>query len=151
MAEGDYSNLVWDHFDHPRHAGALDERSSSVGTGLVSNPFQGDAIKLQFEVTAQGIIAAARFKAHGGVATLAAASLVTEWLVDKSLAEATAIDHRVIAAALELPAAALPAAVLAESALKAALADYAARQYVGAVREPPLPDAAIRLKCVTRN
>ena len=127
MAEDDYSDLVWDHFDHPRHAGALDERSNRVGTGLVSNPFQGDVIKLQIEVT-QGVIAAARFKAHGGVATLAAASLVTEWLVDKSLAEATAIDHRAIATALDLPAAAFPAAVLAESALQAALADYAAKQ-----------------------
>ena len=127
MAEGDYSDLVWDHFDHPRHAGALDERSSSVGTGLVSNPFQGDVIKLQIEVT-QGVIAAARFKAHGGVATLAAASLVTEWLEGRQLAETAAIDHRAIATALDLPAAALPAAVLAESALKAAIADYAARQ-----------------------
>ena len=128
MDEGDYSDLVWDHFDHPRHAGVLDEHSSTVGTGLVGNPFQGTVIRLQIEVTAQGVIAAARFKAHGGVATLAAASLVTEWLVDKPLAEAAAIDHRAIAAALDLPAAALPAAVLAESALRAALADYAARQ-----------------------
>ena len=127
MAEGDYSDLVWDHFDHPRHAGALDERSSSVGTGLVSNPFQGDVIKLQIEVT-QGVIAAAKFKAHGGVATLAAASLVTEWLEGRQLAETAAIDHRAITTALDLPAAALPAAVLAESALKPAIADYAARQ-----------------------
>jgi len=128
VAEGDYSDLVWDHFDHPRHAGALDEYSSSVGTGLVGNPFQGDVIKLQIEVTAQSVIAVARFKAHGGVATLAAASLVTEWLEGKPLAEAAAIDHRAIATALDLPAAAIHAAVLAESALRAALADYAARQ-----------------------
>jgi len=128
VAEDDYSDLVWNHFDHPRHAGALDECSNRVGTGLVDNSFQGDVIRVQIEVTAQGVIATARFKAHGGVATLAAASLVTEWLVDKSLAEATAIDHRAIATALDLPAAALPAAVLAESALKAAIADYAARQ-----------------------
>ena len=77
VAEGDYSNLVWDHFDHPRHAGALDERSSSVGTGLVSNPFQGDAIKLQFEVTAQGIIAAARCGRRGRAAVRDAERLQT--------------------------------------------------------------------------
>ena len=128
MAEGDYSDLVWDHFDHPRHAGALDEFSGRVGTGLVSNPFQGDVIKLQIEVTAQGVIAAARFKAHGGVATLAAASLVSEWLEGRKLAETAAIDHRAIATALDLPAVAFPAAVLAATAIQAALADYAARQ-----------------------
>ncbi len=127
MTEADYSDLVWDHFDHPRHPGALDERSSRVGTGRVDNPFQGEVIQLQIEV-AQEVITAARFKAHGGVATLAAASLVTEWLEGRKLAEAAAIDHRVIAAALDLPAAAFPAAVLTESALRAALADYAAKQ-----------------------
>jgi nitrogen fixation NifU-like protein len=119
--------LVWDHFDHPRHSGALDERSSLVGTGLVDNPFQGEVIQLQIEVI-QGVITATRFKAHGGVATLAAASLVTEWLEGRKLTEAAAIDHRAIAVALDLPAAALPAVVLAESALRAALADYAAKQ-----------------------
>lgn len=128
VGEGDYSDLVWDHFDHPRHVGALDEHSSAVGTGLADNPFQGDVIKLQIEVTAQGVIAAARFKAHGGVATLAAASLVTEWLEGRPLAETAAIDHRAIATALDLLATAIPAAVLAESALRAALADYAAKQ-----------------------
>ena len=127
MAEADYSDLVWDHFDHPRHPGALDERSRRVGTGLVDNPFQGEVIQLQIEVT-QEVITAARFKAHGSVATLAAASLVAEWLEGRKLAEAAAIDHRAIAVALDLPAAALPAAVLAESALRAALADYAAKQ-----------------------
>ena len=128
VAEDDYSDLVWDHFDHPRHAGALDEHSSAVGTGRVDNPFQGDVIELQIEVTAQGVIAAARFKAHGGVATLAAASLVTEWLEGRPLAETAAIDHRAIATALDLPAAAIPAAVLAEKAIQAAVADYAAKQ-----------------------
>ena len=127
MAEVDYSDLVWDHFDHPRHPGVLDERSSCVGTGRVDNPFQGEVIQLQIEVI-QEVIMAARFKAHGGVATLAAASLVTEWLEGGTLAGAAAIDHRAIAAALALPAAALPATVLAEAALRAALADYAAKQ-----------------------
>lgn len=127
MAEADYSDLVWDHFDHPRHPDVLDENSNHVGTGLVDNPFQGDAIQVQIEVI-QEVITVARFKAHGGVATLAAASLMAEWLEGRKLAEAAAIDHRAIAAALALPAVALPAAVLAESALRAALADYAAKQ-----------------------
>src|SRR5512144_1794904 len=127
MAEYDYSDLVWNHFDHPRHPGMLDECSSHVGTGLVDNPFQGEVIQLQIELTRE-VITAARFKAHGGVATLAAASLVTEWLEGRKLAEIATIDHRAITTALDLPAAALPAAVLAESALRAALADYAAKQ-----------------------
>ena len=110
MVEDDYSALVWDHFDHPGHSGALDERSSHVGTGRVDNPFQDQVIQLQIEVI-QEMITASRFKAHGGVATLAAASLVTEWLEGRTLAEAAAIDHRAIAVALDLPAAALPAAV----------------------------------------
>ncbi|HYQ91397.1 MAG TPA: iron-sulfur cluster assembly scaffold protein [Candidatus Competibacteraceae bacterium] len=127
MAEADYSDLVWDHFDHPRHSGALDESSSRVGTGRVDNPFQDEVLQVQIEVI-QEVITAARFKAHGGVATLAAASLVTEWLEGRTLAEAAAIDHRAIAMALDLPVAALPASILAEAALRAALADYAAKQ-----------------------
>ncbi|MFO1430939.1 MAG: iron-sulfur cluster assembly scaffold protein [Candidatus Competibacteraceae bacterium] len=127
MTEVDYSDLVWDHFDHPRHPGTLDECSRHVGTGRVDNPFQDEVIHVQIEVV-QEVITSVRFKAHGGVATLAAASLMTEWLEGRTLAEAAAIDHRAIATALDLPAAALPAAVLAEAALRAALAEYAAKQ-----------------------
>jgi nitrogen fixation NifU-like protein len=123
-----YSDIIRDHFDHPRHVGAFDPGTAAVGTGMVGNPFQGDVLKLQIQVNAQGVIAAARFKAYGDVPTIAAGSLVTGWLTGRSLAEAGKISNREIAAALALPPEKIHCAVLAEAAIKAAIADYVARQ-----------------------
>jgi nitrogen fixation NifU-like protein len=127
---GNSSDKIRDHFEYPRNVRTFDQDAVDVGTGIVGNPFQGDVIKLQIKVNTGGVIAAAGFKAYGGVPTIAAGSLVTEWLQGRTLAEAGAISNGAIAEALSLPPEQIHCAVLVEAAIQAAIADYAAKQSV---------------------
>ena len=59
-----YSEKVIEHFEKPRNIGSLDNRSKSVGSGLVGAPECGDVMKLQIQVNEEtGVIEDAKFKA----------------------------------------------------------------------------------------
>lgn len=123
-----YSDLVLDHFQRPRNVGSLAQGDSSVGTGLVGSVAAGDIIKLQIRVGAEDVIQRACFRAYGSCATIAAASLVTEWLQGKTLVAAGDIANRQIAATLALPPLKIHCSVLAEEAIRAAIDDYMAKK-----------------------
>jgi len=119
-----YSDKVVDHYEHPRNVGSLDKDSGSVGTGLVGAPACGDVMKLQIQVSADGIIEDAKFKTFGCGSAIASSSLVTEWVKGKTLDEAAAIKNTDIAQELALPPVKIHCSVLAEDAIKAAISDY---------------------------
>ena len=123
-----YSEELIDHYEQPRNVGSLDKNDEDVGTGLVGAPACGDVMKLQIRVNAQGIIEEARFKTFGCGSAIASSSLVTEWVKGKSLDEAMAIKNTQIAQHLSLPPVKIHCSVLAEDAIKAAIADYRAKQ-----------------------
>lgn len=123
-----YSATLIDHCDNPRHVGSFDRTDPAVGTAMVGTPASGEVIKLQIRVdAATGRISAACFRAQGSGATIAAGSLVAEWLACKTLDEALRIDNQQIARALELPPLKLHCAMLAEDAIQAAVQDYRGR------------------------
>ncbi len=124
-----YSNKVIDHYEHPRNVGALDKNDAQVGTGLVGAPACGDVMKLQIKVGNDGIIEDAKFKTYGCGSAIASSSLVTEWLKGKNLEQAQEIKNSTIAAELELPPVKIHCSVLAEDAIKAAIADYRAKNH----------------------
>jgi len=119
-----YSSKVIDHYEHPRNVGVLDKNNPHVGTGLVGAPACGDVMKLQIEVSNDGIITDAKFKTYGCGSAIASSSLVTEWLKGKTLNEAVQIKNSQIAEELELPPVKIHCSVLAEDAIKAAIVDY---------------------------
>jgi nitrogen fixation NifU-like protein len=121
-----YSNQVIDHYENPRNVGSLDKNSPKVGTGMVGAPACGDVMKLQIEVD-NGIITDAKFKTYGCGSAIASSSLVTEWLKGKNLDEAQAIKNSDIAVELALPPVKIHCSILAEDAIKAAVADYKAK------------------------
>ena len=125
-----YSEELIDHYEKPRNVGSLDKNDGDVGTGLVGAPACGDVMKLQIKVNAQGIIEEARFKTFGCGSAIASSSLVTEWVKGKSLDEAMSIKNTQIAQHLSLPPVKIHCSVLAEDAIKAAVADYRAKQPV---------------------
>jgi nitrogen fixation NifU-like protein len=125
-----YSHMIWDHYKQPRNVGVLSEYDPSVGTGKVGTLLQGDVLQLQIKVAMTKHIEMARFKMQGGVAGIAAASLITEWVQGKSVQDALAIHSSQIADALALAPVKIHCAVLAEQALQAALADWQAKQSV---------------------
>ena len=119
-----YSEKVIDHYERPRNIGSLDSRSNSVGTGLVGAPECGDVMKLQIEVYEKGTIVDAKFKTFGCGSAIAASSLATEWVKDRSVNEAETIKNVDIVEELSLPPVKIHCSVLAEDAIKAAIKDY---------------------------
>ena len=119
-----YSDKVLDHYENPRNVGNLDKDAKNVGTGMVGAPACGDVMRLQIQVSDNGIIEDARFKTYGCGSAIASSSLVTEWLKGKTLDEASAIKIKDIAEELALPPVKVHCSVLAEDAIKAAIEDY---------------------------
>ena len=118
-----YSEKVIDHYEKPRNIGSMDKRSTSVGTGLVGAPECGDVMKLQIMVENDKIIDA-KFKTFGCGSAIAASSLATEWIKDKSIDEAMELDNTQIVEELSLPPVKIHCSVLAEDAIKSAITDY---------------------------
>jgi len=89
-----YTQKVVDHFENPRNVGSLDKEASNVGTGLVGAPECGDVMKLQIQVNDEtGKIEDARFKTFGCGSAIAASSLATEWVKDKTIDEALEVKN----------------------------------------------------------
>jgi nitrogen fixation NifU-like protein len=121
-----YSDKVIDHYENPRNVGSLDKNDTSVGTGLVGAPACGDVMKLQIKVE-NGIIQDAKFKTFGCGSAIASSSLVTEWVKGMSIEKAMTLKNSDIAEELNLPPVKIHCSVLAEDAIKAAIADYKAK------------------------
>ena len=118
-----YSEKVLDHYEKPRNIGSMDNRSKSVGTGLVGAPECGDVMKLQIKVENNKIVDA-KFKTFGCGSAIASSSLATEWVKGKTIEEAKTIRNTDIVKELSLPPVKIHCSVLAEDAIKAAIADY---------------------------
>lgn len=119
-----YSDKVIDHYENPRNVGNLDKAAKNVGTGMVGAPACGDVMRLQIQVSDDGIIEDAKFKTYGCGSAIASSSLVTEWLKGKTLDQAAAIKNKDIANELALPPVKVHCSLLAEDAIKAAIEDY---------------------------
>ena len=119
-----YSEKVLEHYERPHNVGSLDSGSNRVGTGLVGAPECGDVMKLQIEVDGDNKIIDAKFKTFGCGSAIAASSLATEWIKNKSVDEASMINNTEIVEELSLPPVKIHCSVLAEDAIKAAIKDY---------------------------
>jgi nitrogen fixation NifU-like protein len=119
-----YSDKVIDHYENPRNVGKFDEADNSIGTGMVGAPACGDVMRLQIQVSDDGIIEDAKFKTYGCGSAIASSSLLTEWVKGKNLDEAASIKNTEIAQELSLPPVKIHCSVLAEDAIKAAVQNY---------------------------
>jgi len=119
-----YSDKVLEHYERPHNVGSLDSRSNRVGTGLVGAPECGDVMKLQIQVDEHNKIIDAKFKTFGCGSAIAASSLATEWIKNKTVDEASMIQNTEIVEELSLPPVKIHCSVLAEDAIKAAIKDY---------------------------
>ena len=119
-----YSEKVIEHYERPNNVGSLDSGNKSVGTGLVGAPECGDVMKLQIQVDDDNKIVDAKFKTFGCGSAIAASSLATEWIKNKTVDEASMIRNTEIVEELSLPPVKIHCSVLAEDAIKAAIRDY---------------------------
>jgi nitrogen fixation NifU-like protein len=123
-----YSDKVIDHYENPRNVGSFGKEEEGVGTGMVGAPACGDVMKLQIKVSKDGIIQDAKFKTYGCGSAIASSSLVTEWVKGMHIDQASALKNSDIAEELALPPVKIHCSILAEDAIKAAVADYKAKQ-----------------------
>ena len=119
-----YSDKVIDHYENPRNVGKMNDKDANVGTGMVGAPACGDVMRLQIQVSDEGVIEDAKFKTFGCGSAIASSSLATEWLKGKTVDEAQEIKNTQIVEELNLPPVKIHCSVLAEDAIKAALNDY---------------------------
>jgi nitrogen fixation protein NifU and related proteins len=111
-----YSEIVMDHFRNPHNVGALER---ATATAEVVNPVCGDILRLSVRVE-EGRIVAARFKTQGCVTSIAASSMLTDWLTDKTVADARQLTPEKISESLGgLPPATFHAAQLCADAFAA--------------------------------
>ena len=109
-----YSAVVLEHSEHPRNLGDLPDATNTVN---VTNPVCGDELRLAVLIE-DGRVAAARFGIRGCKAAIASASLLTELILGKTIAEIRGITAEQISQALGgLPAATRHGSQLAEDAL----------------------------------
>ena len=108
--------------------GRLDASSKSVGTGMVGAPACGDVMRLQIEVSEDGLITDCKFKTYGCGSAIASSQQMIEMLKGKTLAEAKQIKDKDIAKVLELPPIKIHCSVLAEDSIKKAIEDYESKK-----------------------
>ena len=80
-----YQEVILDHSRHPRHFGVL-EAPTHTGEGY--NPLCGDRVKLFLVVDGEGRITDVKFDGKGCAISQASASLMTDMLAGRSVAEA---------------------------------------------------------------
>ena len=111
-----FTNAVLDHFRNPRNAGDLPGADAKVE---VSNPVCGDILQLSVRME-DGRIAEVRFLCRGCTTAIACASLLTEQLRGRTLAESTSVTPESLSTALGgLPLTTFHGAQLAADALRA--------------------------------
>jgi nitrogen fixation protein NifU and related proteins len=109
---------ILEHFRNPHNAGNLTDPSAEVE---VTNPVCGDTMRLSIRVK-DGRVAEARFKTQGCVASIAAGSVLTDLLANRTLGEVREITALRISEELgQLPPTTMHAAELAMDALTAVL------------------------------
>ncbi|MFT3684532.1 MAG: Fe-S cluster assembly scaffold IscU [Phycisphaerales bacterium] len=128
-----YGPKIIDHYERPRNVGNFGTQSEmkadkKIGVGLVGAPECGDVMQLAIKVNPQtGVIEDAKFKTFGCGSAIASSSLATEWLKGRTLEQANDLKNTEIVEELSLPPVKIHCSVLAEDAIKAALADYRAK------------------------
>jgi nitrogen fixation protein NifU and related proteins len=91
-----YSEIVLDHFEHPRNVGEL---PSPDAEARLEHPVCGDIMSLAVKM-ADGRIDQVRYRTRGCVASIAAGSCLTELIQGKSLADASALRREHLLEAL---------------------------------------------------
>jgi nitrogen fixation NifU-like protein len=88
-----YQEVILDHAKRPRNKGCMCD-ASHCAQGF--NPLCGDEVKVCVNVT-DGRLACIRFDGHGCAISTASASLMTEAVDGKTVEEALALSHEVLA------------------------------------------------------
>ena len=127
-----YSEIVLDHFNHPRNTGVIEDAD---GIGEVGNPVCGDMMTFYIKVK-DNRLEDVKFQTFGCVAAIAVSSMVSEMAKGKDLEEAKKITNKQVAEVLGgLPPNKLHCSNLVAEALTLAIKNYQEKQ-AGAAAAP---------------
>lgn len=115
-----YRDFILDHYRNPRNAGTLEHPDASFED---NNPLCGDKIRIDVALK-DGVVADIKFQGRGCAISQASASLLTETVKGKTLADIAQIGKEQVLENLGIPisAARLKCALLGLKVLKTALA-----------------------------
>ncbi len=99
-APGPYQAQILEHYKHPHNRGVLEPATHAARE---SNPLCGDDISLTLRVDGSERIEDVRFEGEGCAISMASASLLTDAVKGKSLAEAKALDRVAVLQGLGVP------------------------------------------------
>lgn len=83
-----YQAELMDHYRHPRNQGVLEAPDFSSGS---CNPSCGDSVQLMGQIK-NGVVLAIRFQGKGCVISQAAASMLTQSVLNKTIQEIMALN-----------------------------------------------------------
>lgn len=95
-----YSEIILDYFKNPKNKGPL---KGATHKAEEFNPLCGDKIKIYLKVNQSGKIEKAHFDGEGCAISQASASMLTEVLEGKTLAQAQKIKNEAIYGLLGIP------------------------------------------------
>ncbi|MCE7947830.1 MAG: iron-sulfur cluster assembly scaffold protein [Chloroflexi bacterium CFX4] len=84
-----YIENLLDHYENPRNRYTMEDASVSIKGG---NPGCGDIVTIYLKVDAEERVLAASFEGEGCTISQAAASMLTEMLIGKTLSEVREMD-----------------------------------------------------------
>ena len=127
-----YSELVMEHFRHPRNVGRIEDADAK---SIEGSPACGDMVAVYLRVDPEGLrINDIKFESYGCASNIATGSIITELAKGKTLEEAKAISWKQASEALGgLPPIKTHCSVLAVDGLRAAIQNYEERH--GLVKE----------------
>lgn len=85
-----YRDYILDHYRNPRNFGHLDNPDAAAED---TNPLCGDAIRMELSVSKDGTVADVRFSGKGCAISQASASMLTEAVKGKTLAEVATLSR----------------------------------------------------------
>ncbi|HSK63536.1 MAG TPA: iron-sulfur cluster assembly scaffold protein [Pyrinomonadaceae bacterium] len=117
-----YSDILLDHFRHPRNYGSLVAPDIS---NEQFNPLCGDRIRIELKLQ-RSVVQEVRFKGDACAVCTAATSLLTELVIGEDVEQLANIPDERLLSALEsdIQPARLQCALLPLQALRAGLEDY---------------------------
>ena len=127
-----YSEIVMEHFRHPRNVGRIGDPDAKAIEG---SPACGDMVAVYLKVDPESLrITDIKFESYGCASNIATGSIITEMAKGKTLEEAKAITWKQASEALgSLPPIKRHCSVLAVDGLRAAIENYEERH--GLVKE----------------
>ena len=133
----EFIDFILDHYENPRHHGTMENPDVVMRGG---NPGCGDSVTMYVRLDGGERVADVSFEGEGCTISQAAASIVTEKVIGKTLAEVTGLDARIVVDEMgrEVVANRLRCATLALNTLKAAEKKYRAGQAAKNAMDAPV-------------